>query len=254
MDDVPKAWVAAVHQINKAFNSGVDFTKINSYHNMKKITVMLDKAQGKVIETPKAEGPAVVEPVAEPVAEPEVEDVPILDEPVVEEPAPADGPAEELEPEPKKEDAPKIVANPDLENEDIVFAAAVVDAALKSGQVLDPNNIVLCPVDLLLIVKQLDGLTEGKRNAMVKSLGNLVKTAYNNHLAEAAKGAASVAQARARKEAKLAAQASANKQNPTMILPQKAAANDAPAPPKRTPKEESSEFANSFAALLSESQ
>lgn len=241
MADVPPLWVKGVREINTSFDVGVDFTKINSYTNMLKMLRMLSKQSARLEEGE---------------AEPEGDDsgVPILDEPDADteggEPAGDDEPAgEEHEPEPKKDPAPKPAIDPDekISNEDAQFAAAVVEQAIKSGQVLDPENIVLCPVALVKIVTMLDDLTDGKRTQLEKSIVNLVKAQHDNHLEELKEGKRRASGDKVAQQKKAKADALAKK-----AAEKKKA--DAKAPPKRTAAKDDpatgGEFSDQFASMI----
>jgi hypothetical protein len=268
--DLPDEWAQTVGEINKAMLTGVDFTKISSYHSMTKAVGMIERSRAEAAKKGgKKGGDKPAEPVAEPVAEPadpnaetpaeamirlaeeadeggeqnlangpEAE-IPVLDDPVTEgEPA-----GEELEPltehqdepEPAKPAAPKPEPQATKqETEDLAMAKAFVEAALQSGQSLDPSNLVMAPIHIIAGIKQFYELTESKQKKIAPAVNALIATAYKNHLKEQEKSQQNIEAARKRAKNKELGRVAAHGEA-AVELP--AAANDAP--PKRTAKEES---------------
>lgn len=264
MSDVPEPWRKAVAATKDAFEIGVDMTKVNSYSNMVKISNMLtkqaEKADAEQTEEEDDEVPILEEEDVEE-TEQEEEASPDTEEEESEEAEEPEQEEHELEPEPKA-DKPKkprpteVDTDTKLSNEDAQFAAAVVDAALKSGQVLDPDKIVMCPVGLIQAAKWLDELTDGKRLQLEKGMTNLVKAQYENHLEELAEGKKrasgnkSAQQKKARADALAKKAANDEKKVITLADTKKGKAKETKAPPKRSAKEESAEFSDQFAAMI----
>ena len=188
------------------------------------------------------------------------DDVPIVDDPD-DEADEADvpvKPAEHVEePEQGKPAVPgkSGVSDADklINDQDAAFVAAIIEAALKSGQVLDPDKISLTPAYLLNIVKMLEALSEGKRNQLVNGITNLVKTQYDNHVNEAAEGKK---RTQTQKQKALAAEAKRIAKGHDEVIQlsdakKKAAAAakaKAAKPPTRTKGD--ADFASNFAALM----
>lgn len=286
VEDIPPGWVAAVQEVSEAFRVGCDMTKIPSYHQMKKVMHMLKKNLGedpgeepvvpdserdKLMQEVEAaeillaeakersEAAATAEAANDEATEDEddSDDVEIVEDEDGEGEVEAEPvkPDHVEEPEKGKDKTPgKSGVDDDVKkisDDDAVFVASVIEAALKSGQVLDPDKISLTPVYLLQIVKMLEELTEGKRNQLVKGINTLVLTQYENHVKEKAEGAK---RTQTQKQKRLAAEAQAlaakKKGHDKVIqLADKKATKTVEKPPTRT-KGDAAEFAGKFAALM----
>ena len=151
--ELPKCWTQARSDIRGAFRAGLDLTKIPSYYKMKLAKAdknKKDKAPDNVVEV----SPAVEQPSDGTVMVVDVQ--------------PADA-----EPRPRRPKGERDARGPRVDG------VVTVEQALEAGDVIDAKSNLICPPELVQLVKLLNKMDELPRMRLIKRFTKEANTAWN---------------------------------------------------------------------------
>lgn len=152
--ELPKCWTQARSDIRGAYRAGLDFAKIPSYHKMKAAKAAANKAR-------KDSADVVVDitPVAE------AGEVVVLEA----------GDTAEAQARPRRPKGERDARGPRVDG------VVTVEEALEAGDVIDAKTNLICPPELVQLVKILDKFDEMTRSRLIKRFTKDANTAWNKH-------------------------------------------------------------------------